>query len=230
MASFGTIGNMANRNRINPLSILFVLGLLCYGVYTGVNRSRNAVGIDVPVLTPRGSDTPTTVPVSSDRDGTTTARDPFPRNDDRTTPNPSNSPTVDPAKIETGRVVKIVDGDTLELRTADATLRIRLVGIDAPEAGQPFSRQARDYLGQLCFGQIAHIMVLGKDCYDRVLGDIYCGETWVNGEMVKAGMAWWYRQYSESPELEQLESLARQQSRGLWADARPTPPWEYRRR
>ena len=51
----------------------------------------------------------------------------------------------------------------------------------------------------------------------------------LNHEIVKAGFAWWYRKYApKGKELEALESEARTARRGLWADPRPVPPWEYR--
>src|SRR5262245_50652861 len=48
--------------------------------------------------------------------------------------------------------------------------------------------------------------------------------------LVKAGMAWWYRPYAPNdPTLAQLEAEARTAKHGLWADAHPVPPWEWRK-
>jgi hypothetical protein len=52
----------------------------------------------------------------------------------------------------------------------------------------------------------------------------------LNQEMVKRGMAWWYREYAkDSKTLSKLESEALQAGRGLWSQANPIPPWEFRR-
>jgi endonuclease YncB( thermonuclease family) len=52
----------------------------------------------------------------------------------------------------------------------------------------------------------------------------------LNHELVGAGLAWWYRRYAPGDlDLERLESEAREAKRGLWADAEPVPPWEWRR-
>lgn len=52
----------------------------------------------------------------------------------------------------------------------------------------------------------------------------------LNEEMVKAGLAWWYRQYAPGDErLRQLEAAARSVGLGLWADATPVQPWEWRK-
>jgi len=56
----------------------------------------------------------------------------------------------------------------------------------------------------------------------------------VNLEQVRAGMAWWYRQYAkeQTPEDRQLyelaENEARAAKRGLWADNEPLLPWKWR--
>jgi micrococcal nuclease len=52
----------------------------------------------------------------------------------------------------------------------------------------------------------------------------------VNLELVRRGLAWWYRQYSpKDKELAPAEEEARKAKRGLWADAKPIPPWEWRK-
>ena len=52
----------------------------------------------------------------------------------------------------------------------------------------------------------------------------------LNAELVRAGLAWWYRRYAPDDEtLERLEREAREARRGLWGDPEPIPPWEWRR-
>ena len=46
--------------------------------------------------------------------------------------------------------------------------------------------------------------------------------------MVKAGLAWHYKQYSKDKRLAELEADARAAKRGLWADKSQVPPWEWR--
>ena len=69
----------------------------------------------------------------------------------------------------------------------------------------------------------------GLDKYGRTLGDVILtdGQN-VNRELVKAGLAWWYRKYSKDQSLGELETQARQAKLGLWADKDPIPPWEWR--
>ena len=49
-------------------------------------------------------------------------------------------------------------------------------------------------------------------------------------ELVRAGYAWWFRNYApHDRELEQLEKEEREAKRGLWSDPHAIPPWEYRK-
>jgi endonuclease YncB( thermonuclease family) len=70
-----------------------------------------------------------------------------------------------------------------------------------------------------------------KDRYGRIVGDVWLGNRNLNIEMVRDGWAWWYRTYApRSRALEAGESEARKERRGLWRDASPEPPWEFRRK
>jgi len=128
-----------------------------------------------------------------------------------------------------GKVVGVHDGDTLTLLVGTTQHRIRLNAIDAPEPGQPYNQRAKQALAGLCFGVVVRVVVLDVDRYGREIGDVYVGETLVNAELVRAGLAWYFRKYSEDSVLAALEVEARSEGRGLWADADPVPPWDFRK-
>jgi len=107
-------------------------------------------------------------------------------------------------------------------------LRIRLEGIDAPERSQAYGSASREYLKQLCNQQVVYAILSEKDRYGRWIGDLYLEQVWINGEMIKAGFAWHYVQYSESRELAELQRQARLASVGLWREPVPIAPWEFR--
>ncbi|EHL97191.1 nuclease-like protein [Acetobacteraceae bacterium AT-5844] len=67
------------------------------------------------------------------------------------------------------------------------------------------------------------------DRYDRTVGRIYTGPVDVNAEMVRQGMAWVYTRYNRDPELPRLQAEAKAARRGLWREANPVPPWDWRR-
>lgn len=130
----------------------------------------------------------------------------------------------------TGKVIKIVDGDTYDLLTADKkTLRIRMEGIDAPEKGMPFYKVSKKYLGSLCFQKDVIIKVIETDVHNRLVADTYLDNNEMGQEMIKAGLAWHFKKYSSNETLAQLEFEARNNKVGLWTDPRPIAPWEIRR-
>jgi micrococcal nuclease len=107
--------------------------------------------------------------------------------------------------------------------------KIRLAGIDAPEKGQAFGTKSRASLAEKVFRRIVRVEVIDVDRYRREVGRIYLGERFINLEMVRDGFAWRYVQYDKPGEFTAAESDAREHHRGLWADAHPMPPWEFRR-
>ena len=127
-------------------------------------------------------------------------------------------------------VVAITDGDTVKVRCPDEPqLVIRLSEIDAPEKGQPFGQQSKQHLSALCFQKQAEIRPTTRDRYGRTVARIICAGTDANAAMVRAGMAWAYTKYLTDPQIRGMERLAQREHVGLWADAHPIPPWEWRR-
>jgi micrococcal nuclease len=126
--------------------------------------------------------------------------------------------------------VGVHDGDSITLLTSDKKqIKIRLEGIDAPELGQPFGKEAKKAMSDLVFGKHVVIHDHGLDIYKRTLGRVICEGLDVNLEMVKQGMAWRFRRYNNELSMRQAEAGAREAKRGLWADKGPVPPWEWRK-
>ena len=83
-------------------------------------------------------------------------------------------------RLLTATVQHVSDGDSVTARSANGTtLRIRLLGIDAPEVahgtkpGQPFGEEARDYLDHLIGGKTVRVDAYGPDQYKRVLAVLW---------------------------------------------------------
>ncbi|WP_205771939.1 thermonuclease family protein [Mucilaginibacter terrenus] len=129
------------------------------------------------------------------------------------------------------KVVKIKDGDTMELLSPDhQNITVRLAEIDCPEKSQAFGQAAKQFTSDLCFGKYVKLVENNKDRYGRTVGQVLLEDgTNVNYSIVKNGYAWQYRAYSKDMELAMLEQSARQNRLGLWQDANPTPPWNFRR-
>jgi len=134
------------------------------------------------------------------------------------------------AQTFTARVVRIGDGDTITVLNGTNQVRIRLAEIDCPELNQPWGRRAKDFTASLVFGHVVTITGEGGDRYGRTIAHVETEDgTDLNTELVHAGLAWHYKHYSRSATLARLEEEARRDHRGLWKDANPTPPWEWRR-
>lgn len=127
-----------------------------------------------------------------------------------------------------GTVVGITDGDTLRVLVDEREVVVRLDQIDAPEKAQPFGQRARQSLAELCFRKGARVIEHGRDRYGRTIGTVMIDGLDVNAEQVRRGMAWAYLRYLREPALAEVEREAREARRGLWADAEPVAPWEWR--
>jgi endonuclease YncB( thermonuclease family) len=132
-----------------------------------------------------------------------------------------------------GKVVAVKDGDTIVVLDENNPITIRLAHIDCPEIKkhQPFAQAAKKCTSDLCFGQMVTVENDGKfDRYKRLIAVIINNQHEnVNKALVKAGLAWHFLKYSTDTSYDALEAAARQNKLGLWADANPIPPWDWRK-
>lgn len=135
------------------------------------------------------------------------------------------------AQTYTGKVTAVKDGDTIEMLVAGKIVRVRLFGVDCPEKGQPFGEKARQYTAGLCFGKLVKAVQQSKDPYGRVVAEVYLpDQRSLNATLVKAGYAWHYKKFSKNESLALAEKKARQEKLGLWVDASPVAPWNWRKK
>ena len=125
-------------------------------------------------------------------------------------------------------VVGVQDGDSLTVMHERQRVRVRLAGIDAPEHQQPYGDQSRKSLAALCWRKQASIAWTEKDTHQRLLGRVSCSGVDANAEQVRRGLAW-ASPLARDREMNALQDAARRARKGLWADDRPTKPWEWRK-
>jgi micrococcal nuclease len=128
-------------------------------------------------------------------------------------------------------VVRVVSGDTLICKVADASQRIGLIGVAAPALSQPFGREAQQWLEDLLRGETVYLdYPPGRretDEFDRHLAYVYRAPDglFVNLEVVRQG-------YATVPEgrssehralFEHFEKRAKEQQRGQWGSRSPGP-------
>jgi endonuclease YncB( thermonuclease family) len=132
-----------------------------------------------------------------------------------------------PATVE---VVAVHDGDTVTVLRGREQFRVRLACVDAPERGQAFGSRARQKLSDLVMRKHVTLAVVDHDDYGRTVAWLGLDGDDVNLAMVRAGLAWHYRFHCpDDRALADAEAEARRARRGLWSDARPEAPWEWRR-
>jgi endonuclease YncB( thermonuclease family) len=131
-----------------------------------------------------------------------------------------------------GQVSRIVDGDTLWLKTAaDAEPAvIRIEGIDAPESCQPGGAEATQALVKLALNRHVTVRVVTRDDHGRIVGKVYDGGVDVGDRMVRDGHAWSMRfKYDRGPYVAE-ERMAIALKRGLHAEGGAIMPREFRQR
>ncbi|HAX5537107.1 TPA: thermonuclease family protein [Escherichia coli] len=128
-----------------------------------------------------------------------------------------------------GKVIRVLDGDTIEVLQDKKPVRIRLANIDAPEKKQAFGRWSANQLKALLAAQSVTVTYTQTDRYGRIIGRVFTTNgTDASRFMVQSGAAWVYERYNVDESLPALQREAQEQKRGLWADANPVPPWEWR--
>lgn len=135
------------------------------------------------------------------------------------------------AKTITGRVLYVSDGDTLTMSVEGSKEKIRFYGIDAPEKFQDYGLEAKEFVLERVQNKVIQVRVVDKDRYGRTIGKIYYDDhIYLNEEVVKNGLAWWYEYYARGDrDLREAERYARDKKLGLWQEGNAIAPWEWRR-
>jgi len=137
---------------------------------------------------------------------------------------------VGATRSDAARVVRVVDGDTVVVRTGGHDERVRYIGVDTPESVKPgtpvqcFAKAASAENRRLVEGQEVRLVgdAEARDRYGRMLAYVYRKRDglFVNAELVRRGYA---KPMTIPPnvahalELRRLAKTARREGRGLWS-------------
>ena len=94
---------------------------------------------------------------------------------------------IDLATDLVGKVVGVSDGDTITVLVDKKPIKIRLEGIDAPEAKQSFGNRSKQALSDLVFGKEVRVKKTGEDRYGRSLGLDSTDGIDINAKMIQDG-------------------------------------------
>jgi len=130
---------------------------------------------------------------------------------------------------------RVIDGDTIEVSLGGTIYKVRYIGIDTPELDDErpefcaLAQEATRLNRQLVEGKTVRLEkdVSETDKYERLLRYVYVGDTFVNAELVRQGLAW-AKVYEPDTKyqgiLEEAETEARRDKRGIWPEIQPSPP------
>jgi micrococcal nuclease len=140
-------------------------------------------------------------------------------------PSPGAIATLTPTRPalarETAQVAQVIDGDTIEVELGGQRYRVRYIGMDTPEVGEPFYAAATEANRRLVQGQVVEMEkdVSETDRYGRLLRYVYVGNVMVNEELIRLGMA---KVATFPPDVEYAERFlivqeeAQAEGVGLW--------------
>lgn len=133
----------------------------------------------------------------------------------------------EPRGEATGEVLRVVDGDTIEILLDGREEDVRLIGVDTPETVKPgepvecFGPQASTFTKSVLEGETVRLEFDSelRDVYERLLAYVFVGDRFVNAELIERGYARTLEiepNTSRAPQLERLQTAAGASGRGLW--------------
>lgn len=128
-----------------------------------------------------------------------------------------------------GKVIGVKDGDTMVVLSENKPITVRLEHVDCPEKNQPFGYKAKVFVSDFCFGKEVTVISNGKrDRNGRWIAEVFYKNQNLGKELVRNGLAWHFKRYSKNLNYAQLEITARNKKAGLWQEAKPIEPWNWR--
>jgi endonuclease YncB( thermonuclease family) len=141
--------------------------------------------------------------------------------------------TVADAASLYGKVVQVDEGDVITVHNLNRPIKIQLLGIDAPEKGQPYAEIARQHLSDFVLNKFVVVHYSGLGANNYIIGRVVLDEMDVCAQMIRDGAAWFDLKSRLSDAEREIYSLsehaARKEQRGIWQDATPVAPWDFRR-
>lgn len=134
--------------------------------------------------------------------------------------------TVAHVELIEGRVVRVVDGDTIVVDHGQRD-RVRLSGIDTPKRDQPWGDAAKREMRRLVAGKDVSVNWYKRDRWDQLIENVYVDGEDVGLLMVEMGMAWHFKRYvhEQTPEARKAyaraEKAAQRAGKGLWSIRAP---------
>lgn len=135
------------------------------------------------------------------------------------------------------RVTYVCDGDSIWVKTwYGRRVKLRLLGIDAPETEQTFGGMSQIILARMIEGRRIDVSAVDRDIYGRYVSVVLCDGEDVCLRMIERGAAWPYFHYFNRMPRDVAQTyrhayeVARRDRVGLWQEDNPEAPWNWRKR
>ena len=132
-----------------------------------------------------------------------------------------------------GRVIEINDGDVITVFNLNRPVRVKLLAVDAPEAGQAFGADAKQHLSDLVYDKSVLVEYSGISGDSSLVGRVMLNNADIGAQMIRDGAAWFDARNQDRLSVadrevyQQSEQAARGERRGLWQANEPVAPWEF---
>jgi endonuclease YncB( thermonuclease family) len=140
--------------------------------------------------------------------------------------------SVDAASLY-GKVIEVNSGDVITIQNLNRPVRVKLLGVDAPELDQAFGDVAKKHLSDLVFDKPVLVHYSGIAADKSLTGRVLLNDADVGAQMIRDGAAWFdpnnmdRLDENDREVYQQSELAARNERRGLWQQPNPTAPWEF---
>ena len=132
-----------------------------------------------------------------------------------------------------GRVIEVNSGDVITVFNLNRPVRVKLLGIDAPEMDQAFGDVAKKHLSDLVYDKPVLVEYSGISADGSLAGRVLLNNTDIGAQMIRDGAAWFdpgnlsRLSQTDREVYQHCEQAARSERRGLWQAENPTAPWEF---
>jgi endonuclease YncB( thermonuclease family) len=132
-----------------------------------------------------------------------------------------------------GKVIEVNDGDVITIYNLNRPVKVRLLGVDAPEPGQPFAEVAKQHLKDLVLDKLVTVEYSGLGANTAIVGRVLLDRVDICAQMIRDGAAWFdVNNNSRLTDADrqiysQSEVAARSEKRGLWQSGDAISPWEF---
>jgi len=132
-----------------------------------------------------------------------------------------------------GKVIAVNSGDVITIQNLNRPVRVKLMGVDAPEMNQSFGEVAKKHLSDLVFEKSVIVEYAGIGSDRSLTGRVLLNDADIGAQMIRDGAAWFdpvngNRLSANDREIyQQSEQAARNEKRGLWQQENPVAPWEF---